>query len=409
MTGRGLATGGTTAARVVGPEGAEQVGMTAFVPFLVPGETARAAIRKQSKRFLEAEVVEVQELSTDRVEPFCPYFGACGGCDLQHMTYEAQLREKGAMVQGAFRAGGFSEEVLELIASVVGGNPREYRRRVALHVQNDGSIGYFRRRSHNLLPVADCPVAVPKIREFLQSEPRLPAGFGEGTLYLEATTDQIFGSLRLSDRPTQSTVPLLNVLESWFSGASVDLGRPTGEEAFEWSETPRIAGEFSQANATVNEWLVETVQRLARKTGAKGAYDLYAGAGNFGLPLAAEEIETVAVEVSPALTTAGRQAARQRGLLPKIRFRTGTVEDFLEEDPEPVDFVIADPPRSGLGKLAERFTFSEQLVLISCHLPSAVRDLKTLTDAGWQIVAIIPFDMFAQTTHIELLTHLRKD
>jgi 23S rRNA (uracil1939-C5)-methyltransferase len=382
--------------------------MTAFVPFLAPGEVAKILVEKQSKRFLEGDVTEITETAPERVVPPCPYFGECGGCDLQHIEYSAQLAHKREMVIGAFRAGGFAPEVLACIAPVVSGKPYGYRQRVALHTDNDGKIGYYRRRSHALLPVVDCPIAVDPIREFLAKAPELPKGFGKGTLYIEATDTQVFGSLRLESTAVKSTAPLLRRLEGWFTGASVEAGRIVEESGFSWAESPRVAGEFAQANAEINEALVSKVRHIAQEGGAKTAYDLYAGSGNFALPLAGDGVRTTAVEISTVLVSAGRSAARQRGVANSVQFRAGTVERFVEQSPTPVDLIIADPPRGGLEKIASQFTFAPEMLLISCHLPSAVRDLKNLTAIGWQIIEITPYDMFAQTAHVELLTRLRR-
>jgi 23S rRNA (uracil1939-C5)-methyltransferase len=437
----GLAVGGSAVGRVTGPEGSALVGMTAFVPFAAPGETVRAAVLQRHARHLEGELVTVLEPSPDRVTPRCPFFGPCGGCDTQHLAYDAQLAAKLDMVRGAFKAGGLGDDVRERIApAVVAGPPYDYRRRVTLHVGAGGALGYYRRHTRDLLPVTTCPIAVPEIQRLLESGFSFagllddlgtdPANTAD--LSVERAENGLFGVLRLRRLRggTSAAGALAERMKAAFAGGSVEVnGRPAarfgeGEmlrraegaalaESGDTEEGPARAapGVFSQVNAAVNERLVARIREIARGSGGTRAYDLYAGMGNFSFPLAAEDMETVAVEVVPALVAAGRAEAERRGLTARVTFLESTVEQFVKKlslRPKPVDLIVADPPRAGLGKLAPLVHFGRHLVLVSCHLPSAVRDIKNLQGAGWTVEAVEPYDMFAQTTNVELLTHLSR-
>jgi 23S rRNA (uracil1939-C5)-methyltransferase len=396
--------------------------MAAFVPFAAPGETVEARVVYQHARHLEAELVTVEEASPDRTEPRCPYFGRCGGCDIQHISYDAQLGVKRDMVVGAFRAGGFGDDVLSAIAPVTPGPPYHYRRRITLHVDKSGRIGYFARRTRTLLPVAVCPISVPEIEAFLAKgltfEGTLPAG-ATGELVVEAGANGLFGLLRLAIAPT-SAAPRDRMAE-YFSGGAIEVngrvGNRFGEQTVLWRESdeeesatvPAIPGLFSQVNRTVNAALVAKVRAIAAAANPTRALDLYAGAGNFALPLAETGILTVAVESEVELVAAGRAEAARRGLAERITFLDTTVEKFLaKRRGTPADLIVADPPRVGLGKLTAQMPVARHFVLITCDLPSAVRDVKNLTKEGWAVAEIVPFDMFAQTAHVELLTHLRR-
>jgi SAM-dependent methyltransferases related to tRNA (uracil-5-)-methyltransferase len=430
---RGVATGGAAVGRVTGPEDSPHVGMTAFVPFAAPGEAATVRVSRLHARYLDGELVSLQEASPERAKPRCPYFGTCGGCDLQHMTYAAQLSAKRDMVVGALRTAlGGPEAADALVAPVTSGLPYGYRRRVTLHLGPDGSMGYYRRRSHDLLPVKTCPISVEPIDALLGSdftlEGLLPQGI-RAELALEAGENGLFGVLR-ADRPLRvaDVNTLVERMRAHFAGGAVEAGGGIVAQFGEETVLRRIAadvavmhatpGIFGQVNAAVNEALVEAVCAVARDTGAQTAYDLYAGAGNFALPLAAMGLRAVAaVESAPALAASGRAEAQRRGLADRLTFVENTVERFLARRERrgergaaglDADLIVADPPRAGLGRLTSRFDFGRDLLLISCDLASAARDLTALKSGGWRVARVTPFDMFAQTAHVELLTHLRR-
>ena len=420
MVTHGLAVGGAAVGRVTGPEASPLIGMTAFVPFAAPsGETVSARVRKQAARYLEADLLTVESASPDRVTAPCPYFGECGGCDLQHVDYSAQLTAKREMVRGALRSGGLNEAVTDCVTDVVPGPPYAYRQRITLHMDQNGRVGYFRRRSYQLVLAETCPIAFPAIDTWLAGGFSLEGILSgvEGELAVEAAENGVFGVLRLpAPRPPQVVIEqIIERMASHFTGGTFSVGGKTAAQfgasemvrRMEAEETHGTAGVFSQVNPAVNAKLVARIVQAAQSSGAKTAHDLYAGAGNFALPLASEAgARVVAVESDAVLVTVGKSEATRRGLNERVAFVDSEMEKFLHKQPEHVDFVVADPPRAGLGALAARLNYSNTLALVSCHLPSAVRDLKTLTQNGWVVREVIPFDMFAQTAYIEVLTLL---
>lgn len=420
----GLAVGGAAVGRVTGPENSARVGMTAFVPFAAPGETVTATITRAYARYLETELSEILTPSPDRVTPPCPYFGTCGGCDIQHLAYPAQCATKREMVRGAFRAGG-QPDIAEKIGDVVSGPPLSYRRRITLHINAAGDIGYYQRHSHSVLPVISCPIAAPEIEQFLARKVsfsgNVPASL-QGELHIEIAENGLFAVLKsvghLSEREANR---LLEQLRPHIQGGLVEAD---GRIIAQFGQTAMLRkmaglthteadgelapGVFSQVNATINEALVDRVLSIAKDTDAQTACDLYAGAGNFAIPLAAQGLTVTAVELVAALVTSGRAEVARRGLKDKVTFHKTDVSRYLQQQPQPADLIVADPPRSGLGKLVSQLAFAPNLILISCDLPSAVRDIKGLQAAGWSVETVTPYDMFAQTAHIELLTYLHR-
>ncbi len=393
----GLASGGSIVGKVVGPEGDARIGMTAFVPFATPGEESEVTITATHKRHLEAALTV---LPTGK----CNLFTACGGCDLQHLDYAEQLRLKKEMVLGALKSGGLADVS---VADVVPSAPWGWRRRVALHVDQKGGMGYRPRGSHDLLTPKQCPVSDAQIEAFLKKGFHFPGTFPHGaTFYLEVGDDgRLYGMLRTGMLDKEGMHACAEALDARLAGGVVEVAR-NSEIRFGDADLHPTLGSFSQANGEVNEKLCAAVVKHA--SGAQTALDLYAGAGNFAFPLVAAGIGVTAVESDIALVAAARAEAQKRGVAERMQVLRERVEVYLKGNPAPTDFLVADPPRAGLGAMAAKLTFAPRLALISCDLAVAIRDLKALKESGWEISGIQPFDMFPQTAHIELLTTLHR-
>ena len=422
----GIANNGSAVGKVIGPEGDSQIGITAFVRDAAPTEIVEGSVTKTHKRHLEADFISIVTPSPHRVSPRCSHFGTCGGCDLQYMTYEAQLEAKNAMIAGMFRTLALEDNILQpIIASPEYG----YRRRLTLHVEGGvigeieervgGRVGLYQRKSKTILPLSECPISVPAIEDFLKSGPTFPMLEAPAELLLEAGENGLFGTIRVTPLPSYKS--LYARMNEYFVGGQVYVGnRPLqayGEEWIVWPEGRALPGGFSQANTAINDAMRLHVGQIARESGAKTAYDLYSGAGNFALLLAEQGLSVTVVEDDPVLIASGRGEAERKGL--SVAFRMQTVEAFLapasnkrntgQKTERPPDLIIADPPRSGLENNIELLPISPYMVLISCDTASGVRDIKSLMTQGWQVRHIQPFDMFPQTTHVELLTYLTRE
>lgn len=411
----GIATGGASVGRVVGPEGSPRIGMAAFVAYAAPGELVEARPTRLWTRHLEADLVRVVESSPDRIEPTCPHFTACGGCHLQHLGGDSQRAARRQMLVDALRTGGLPD-LCDLVGETICGPEFGYRQRATLHVDPvDGRAGYFGRRSHQLLVPSACPVLRPALEATLVE----PLVLGDLTpcesvdLALEEGETGVYAVLRLSHPlPSSRLRAVVQILGERFAGGSVQCrGRAPfhfGDQAVRRTvdgvATVSPPGVFAQANPAVNDRLIAHVKAVA--AGARTACDLYAGSGNFTFPLASAGIATVAVESDPELAASGRAEAARRGV--PVRFVEDRVERYVRRSPAPVEFLLADPPRAGLDKAGSHLGFGKTLVLISCHLPAAVRDLKALVGNGWSVRELVPFDMFPQTGHVEVATTLTR-
>lgn len=389
-------------------------GITAFVPFTIPGEDVWAHVDLHKKRYVEARLAEVISPAAGRVTPRCCHFGVCGGCELQHMSYASQLESKQAMIRSMLQVGGCGPEILNCLETIIPSQPFNYRRRIALHLDRQGNLGFYRSRSREIISLSECPIADPQIGALL---PKLPY-FAKAvchkisTLILECDSSGVCAVLRALGRLSESELESLRdaaqlVFESVMiqddSGERLTFGRreltmPTVDGSV---QVP--VGAFSQINSEVNLQLVTAVCNELSQRGVREIWDLYAGAGNFALPLARRSFAVTAVEVDPRLVEVGKQEVSD--------YVCSSVEAFLRNGSSSrkakrslPDAIVADPPRSGLGNLVKSLPEVESLILISCHLPSFVRDLKNLTHGDWRVSRIVPFDMFAQTSYVEMMS-----
>jgi 23S rRNA (uracil1939-C5)-methyltransferase len=372
-------------------------GRVVFAPFVLPGERVRAETDRQKPGLVQARTLEVLEPSAERVEPRCAVFGRCGGCHYQHAPYEYQLVAKRAILVEELRRLGKIEPPKEI--SVVSGEPWGYRNRVQLHIEN-GQIGYWGPRSHNLCATTTCPIASPKTNQAIGvlaemlHDPRWPR-FVQS---LEIFTDEERVQLNVHDTE-----------------------RPVARRFFDWcgEKIPGMVigpldygGGFrvsSNSFFQVNRFLVNRLVETALE-GAEGdtALDLYAGVGLFTLPLARRFRQLTAVESGGGASRDLRFNVDRAGVS-QVRTDTLTVEAFLEKVKRAPDFILVDPPRAGLGKqVTDRLKVLRPrlLTIVACDPATLARDLSSLMAGGYKIQKITLVDLFPQTFHLETVVRL---
>ncbi len=418
---RRLAVGGAGVGEVVAQSdgGDSLLGITAFVPFTARGERVLARVTEKKERYLKAELLEIESSSDARVSPPCQYYQTCGGCELQHISYESELQAKDEMIHGALRAAQLGSDVLSKIEPIIRGEEFGYRRRVSLHIDNAGRIGFYRENSRAVVQIDSCMIAVPEINEALASVKILGPILQQKATSLLLEVDAK-GLIVVIKSPYDLAAPerksILEAAKKHFENVSLlvggeevgGFGRQILEMPLNKAGTLSLqipAGSFSQVNWNMNLNLIAQVLEDAATLPGARVYDLYAGAGNFSLPLARAGMKVTAVESDSRLVNLGRQNAKRYQCDTRLEYQDAKVEDFLATRRKrgEIGLVVADPPRSGLGKLVPALQFSERLHLVSCHLPSFVRDVKAFLQLGWRVEKIQAFDMFAQTSHVELL------
>jgi 23S rRNA (uracil1939-C5)-methyltransferase len=389
---------------IYGGDGLARIdGRVVLVPYVLPGEVARVAVDGRDSDLWRGTLESVIVPSTERVEPPCPYFGRCGGCQYQHAPYPFQVEQKRAIVREVMRRVG-KFDAPEVIDAVTG--PEwEYRNRVQFHVVN-GEIGYLEAGSHRLCPVDRCPVASPRVNEAL-------------IVLREMIRDRRWPRFaRAVEVFTNETEIQINVLET---------EQPVARSFFEWC-AERLPGararvlEYPVAGDTfrvgyrsffqVNRFLVERLVDLALQ-GAEGsaALDLYAGVGLFSLPLARRFSKVTAIEASASAVADLEFNAARAGVTAALTAVRGPVETVLPRATETSDFVLADPPRAGLGKTVVRELLRlapARLTIVACDAATLARDLAQLRAGGYAVDSLTVVDLFPQTAHIETVARLRK-
>ncbi len=378
---------------------ARQDGRVVLVPFVAPGETAEVRVERERRGVFEGRMVRVVKPAAGRVEAPCPFFYRCGGCHYQHLDYAVQLEQKREVLREVLRRVGKLEAPAQI--AVLAGEPWGYRNRTQFHLAN-GELGFFGFGTHKLVPVDRCPISSPKVNEAL-------------------------AALRgmLDDRRFPRFVRSLEVFtnESEVQLNVIETAQPVSRRFFDWAaeRIPGLAGdaiEYSVGGDSyrvrhrsffqVNRFLIGPMVERALE-GAEGgsALDLYSGVGLFSLPLARRFARVTAVEASgSAVQDLEFSAARARVC---VEVKRQPVEVFIGGLQETPDFVLADPPRAGLGKAVVRHLLRlkpPRLTVVACDPATLARDLAPLVAGGYRIDELILVDLFPQTFHIEAIAKL---
>lgn len=351
-----------------------------------------------AKKGINAKVASRLTDSPDRVTPPCSYFGACGGCQYQHAAYPAQLAAKQDILREQFKRVGKFEYPGEI--AVISGPEYGYRNRSQFQMAA-GRIGYFEEGTHDLVPVRHCAISSPTIVEALKKLRNL---FPQFVRRFEFFTNEKEVQLNVLDTGRPIAKRFFEECARHVDGIlSPSLEYRAGEDTFRVSHSS-----FFQVNRFLIERMVEAA--LDGIEDGDQAFDLYCGVGLFTLPLARKFKNVTAVELGSSATQDLAFNIERSGLS-NIRPIKNSAESWLAgfDGPTP-DFVLADPPRAGLGKagVAELVRIKpRQLVVVSCDPATLARDLAQLRAGGYEIDKVTLIDLFPQTLHIESIVRLR--
>jgi len=375
-------------------------GRAVLVPFTLPGETVRVSILRKKPGLLEAALREVLAPAPERVKPDCPVFGRCGGCQYQHAAYEAQIAWKRDVLREALRRIGKLEPPEDI--GIIPSPPWGYRNRTQLHLA-DGRIGYLEAGTHRLCPVDRCPISSPRINEALRALRGLmgSARFPRFVRSLELFTNE--SQVQLNVLRTQRPVA-----RSFFEWCAEQIPG-AAEGSLEYPAAGFLYRVSHQSFFQVNRYLIDPLIECALgEAQGETALDLYAGVGLFSLPLSRRFHSVTAVESSAAAARDLEFNTARAGLeLTAVR---SPVERFLGNLEIGPDFALADPPRSGLGKVVVRELLRlapRCVVIVSCDPSTLARDVAPLIAGGYRIDRLTLVDLFPQTYHIETVVRLR--
>ncbi len=341
-------------------------GKTIFIDNALPGEIVDIQIRYTHKTYDEAHVVNYIQKSDDRVTPPCPYFGSCGGCQTQHMSYQAQLSFKNEIIADQLRRLGQRQvSIIEQAPILPSSKELRYRRRIQVHVQN-GKLGFKKRLSQEIISVQDCWIADARL-----------------TLEFPKILGKTSGRYELTLSDDQQAVHI------------------TQDQDF--SER-----EFLQANLEQNlKMQNEILQLLKSFTMGETLLELYCGSGNlsFAIALQCPGLSILAVDINPK----NIHIAQEKNRFSNLRFKQAPAHEILDVIQDQI--LLVDPPRDGLDiDLIQSLEFKpvKIIIYVSCHLATFTRDVLALQKIGFVLETVRPLDMFPQTHHLELITLLRR-
>jgi len=419
-------------------------GKVVFVPYTVPGDVVRVEITAQKKGYCEGALIEVISPSPHRTAPRCEYFTRCGACHLQQIDYAEQLRlKKKMLVDSLARIG--RVEAAEFDEPEPSSETFGYRSRARFQVEG-GRWGFFGAATRSVVEVDSCPLLARVIDEtFGEIRGALGAGPASNSpLYgVEIAAGgrgkRVAAAFYLACGPGQgaeaalefadalSPVKLLKGFEVRTSRRRYDYAASRAVASVGDAGVAYSAGGFdlladisvfTQVNMGQNRRLVERVLEYADLTGPAHVLDLFCGAGNLSLPLAAR-----ASRASKAGRVTGVEGSRRAVRFARENAEAGAVAnaEFIEADvaawleanmktleKQACDVVVLDPPRGGDRRVAEALSRLRpaRIVYVSCSPPTLARDLSILAGAGYRLLRAGLFDMFPQTFHVECIAGL---
>ena len=432
-------------------------GMTFFVKDAVIGDVVRAKVMKLKKTYGYARLMELLEASPDRVEPKCPYYRQCGGCQIQALSYEKQLEFKERKVRNNLeRIGGFSEIPMEPIVGMEESYHYRNKAQFPVGTDKDGHIvtGFYAGRTHTIIPNRDCALGLPVNREILDlvldfMEKYHVSAYDEKTgkglvrhvlIRCGFTSKEKMVCLIINGKSLPHSEKLVEALREIDGMTSISincntertnviLGRKTvvlwgqeyitdqiGEISYEISPVS-----FYQVNPVQTEKLYGLALEYADLHGEENVWDLYCGIGTISLFLAQKAKQVYGVEIIPQAIENAKRNAVKNGI-ENAEFFVGKSEEVLPEFYEKeaaagrkahADVIVVDPPRKGCDeKLLETIVkmAPDRVVYVSCDSATLARDLKILCENGYELKRARAVDQFCHTVHTESVCLMeRKD
>ena len=367
-------------------------GLAVFIPFAAPAERLRVRITERKKNFARAVIDQILEPSPSRRAAPCQYFGECGGCQLQHLTYAAQLESKTGFVRDAIERIARIDWPYEIKVRHAGEFGYRGRAQVKLD-RKAGNVGFNRAASNAICDVASCPILMPELDGALHS---LRAAFVDANV-----KDHILSNRSQIDLAAgESGVSFDPAFEGLPGGA---LQRTVNGAVYNFS-----ASTFFQANPGL---LNELIDEAVGSDSGDVAIDLYAGVGLFTIQLARRFKRVIGVEADrDAANFASKNIAANS--LANIEFKNGGVEvwmkSFVETKVPPPDLIVLDPPRTGAAEAVSHIVAAQasRITYISCDPSTLARDLRTLVDSGYELTKVTAIDLFPQSYHVEAVATL---
>ncbi len=416
--------------------------LTVFVEGALPDEKVSAEIIDTKKNYAIARLIKILRESPDRVQPICPLFEKCGGCQLQHLKYSAQLVWKRQQVVDAIERIGKIRGV-EIFDTLGMENPLRYRNKMQFPVGKNLAIGCYARGSHQIIDTDACLiqkdaadkvlVAAKKILRKFHITPydedshkgilrhvMSRVGFNGELMIVLVTATKILPNEKNIAKAIRAELPNVTSIQqnvqtfhnNVILGRETKIlyGKPTIKDKIGRLEFNISARSFFQVNTAQAEVLYETAKKFACLTGKEIVLDAYCGTGTIGLYLAKNAYKVIGVEIVNSAIDDARKNAREN----KIRnaeFIVGDAVKILPHLDIYADVVIVDPPRAGCDrKVLETLAARNpaRIIYVSCNPATLARDLAILAELGYHTKKIQPVDMFPHSSHVEAVAQVEK-
>lgn len=379
-------------------------GKTIFVENALPGEKVIAKIVNDKKKFDEAITSKIITESVERVNPICPYYNECGGCNTMHFNYNKQLEFKENKVKEVLKK--FCE--FDNVKSIIKANQFNYRNKITLQVKE--KCGYYKKKSYEIVPIDNCFIADERINDIIKLVKTIDLS-GIKQIVIRVTTNEsmiVFYcidniKIDVSNFNTVDTIIAIN------NKQEILKGKGYIEEEINNIKYVISPTSFFQVNTLGMINLYNKVLEYADLKGNENLLDLYCGTGTIGIYLSKYCGKVFGIEINKE---AIKDALLNKKInnLNNIDFQVGDVKDILNKNKFKPDIIVVDPPRAGLDKkvIDEIISLSpKKLLYVSCDVVTLARDLNLLKEK-FNIIECTPVDMFPNTYHVESIVKLEK-
>ncbi|WP_086983072.1 23S rRNA (uracil(1939)-C(5))-methyltransferase RlmD [Vibrio aphrogenes] len=391
-----------------------------FIDGALPKETVVVQVMEQKSKFSRGKLISIQQASAQRIEPFCPHYHHCGGCNMQHLDHETQIAHKAQSLQSLLTK--FAHDDVQMSESIVS-QTKGYRRRARISVLFDNKqqkllFGFRKKASKDIANITDCPVLEPELNQLLPEIKTVLSHFDNlrALGHVEVVFDGQHKAMLL-----RHTAPLTasenqrlvafgrqHDLTVYWLGNEGKLECLIGEP-LQCVETGNkinfLPTDFIQVNQSVNEKMVKQAVNWLAITKTDRILDLFCGLGNFSLAVARQAHTVVGVEGIQAMVDRAKENA-QLNQLENIEFYQADLEQDLTRAPwakQAFDKVLLDPARAGAAGIIDKMAElgAKQIVYVSCNPTTLARDSGSLQKQGYRLAKFAMMDMFPHTSHLE--------
>ncbi|MFV0249865.1 MAG: 23S rRNA (uracil(1939)-C(5))-methyltransferase RlmD [Bacilli bacterium] len=382
-----------------------------FISNALIGETVDIKITKEKKNFMEGQVLSTIIKSNDRREYNCPYYKECGGCDIGHLNYNEQLKYKQNKIIEILKKFADKEIDENIVKSIIPSNEQSYRNKITLQVNEQ--MGYYKKKSYNIIPINNCLIASPKINtiiNLIQNKIDL-----KNIYQIVIRTSEIDSMIIFRVNGKVDFEKIVKILQNEVKSIvkyenneyKNILGKGYILENICDLEFKISPDSFFQVNTKQTINLYNKVLEYANPNPNENILDLYCGTGTIGLFLSKRVKQVYGIEINPYAI----KDANENKILNKIlntEFICDDATKLINKDEKKYDTIIVDPPRSGLTEESVnqmKKINSKKIIYVSCDPITMSRDIKQLSEK-YDLVEVTPVDMFPNTYHVETVVLL---